>query len=360
MPVSKPFFSAVSISSSLVPIVPALGEEGGDRRVALQRLRQRMLRRDRGEARAPERVRAGGVDLERLEALPARRAVAKPNCRPRLLPIQLRCMVRTFSGQCSSPSSAVEQLLGHVGDAEEPLRQLAPLDRRARAPALAVDHLLVGEHGHVDRVPVDHRRLARDQPGLEHVEEQRLLLAVVLRVAGGELAAPVDREARAASSAPASWRCSGRSRPPACTPFSIAAFSAGMPKASQPIGMQHVEAARQLVAGDHVAHRVVAHVPHVDAPRRIGEHLQHVVLRPRRVAHGAEEAGRVPGAPATSARSRRRRSATCGHLLLTAGSAGLGDAQLPRAGQDRVLERAVLGVVDRHRPAAGLPERRRP
>ena len=33
----------------------------------------------------------------------------------------------------------------------------------------------------------------------------------------------------------------------------------------------------------------------MDAPRRIGEHLQHIVLRPRRVAHGAEQPGRVPG-----------------------------------------------------------------
>ena len=31
------------------------------------------------------------------------------------------------------------------------------------------------------------------------------------------------------------------------------------------------------LAGDHVADRVVAHVPHVDAPGRVREHLEHVV-----------------------------------------------------------------------------------
>jgi hypothetical protein len=51
-------------------------------------------------------------------------------------------------------AEAVEQLLGEVGDLQEPLVELAPLDQRAGAPAAAVDHLLVGEHGHVDRVPV--------------------------------------------------------------------------------------------------------------------------------------------------------------------------------------------------------------
>ena len=38
--------------------------------------------------------------------------------------------------------------------------KFAALHRRARAPALAVDHLLVGEHGDVDRVPIDLALLA--------------------------------------------------------------------------------------------------------------------------------------------------------------------------------------------------------
>jgi hypothetical protein len=69
------------------------------------------------------------------------------------------------------------------------------LDRARRAPAAAVDHLLVGEHGPVDRIPVYLALLAVDEAGLEQVEEQRLLVAVIVRLAGGELAAPVEREA---------------------------------------------------------------------------------------------------------------------------------------------------------------------
>src|SRR5881628_763326 len=56
----------------------------------------------------------------------------------------------------------------------------------------------------------------------------------------------------------------------------------------------HIVAARAHEAGEHVAHRVVAHVPHVDAPRRIGEHLQHVVFRARVVVRGFEDAALVP------------------------------------------------------------------
>src|SRR3546814_4711267 len=48
-------------------------------------------------------------------------------------------------------------------------------------------------------------------------------------------------------------------------------------------GMQHVESARLLVARHDVAERVVPHMAHVDAARRIGKHLEHVVFRPGRI-----------------------------------------------------------------------------
>ena len=43
-------------------------------------------------------------------------------------------------------------------------------------------------------------------------------------------------------------------------------------------GMQHIEALGALVSRHHVAHGVVADMAHMDAPRRIGEHLEHVVF----------------------------------------------------------------------------------
>lgn len=50
---------------------------------------------------------------------------------------------------------AFKQLVGVVGDAEVVHRDFALLDQRARTPAAAVDDLLVGQYGLVDRVPVD-------------------------------------------------------------------------------------------------------------------------------------------------------------------------------------------------------------
>jgi hypothetical protein len=40
----------------------------------------------------------------------------------------------------------------------------------------------------IDRIPVDEGLLALDQAGFEEVEEQRLLVAVIGRIAGGEFA----------------------------------------------------------------------------------------------------------------------------------------------------------------------------
>lgn len=88
----------------------------------------------------------------------------------------------------------IQQILGEVGDPEEPLRQFALFDQRARAPAAPVDDLLVGKHRHVLRIPVDLGGFAHHQPLLDKVEEQHLLAVVVIDVAGGEFARPVQRQ----------------------------------------------------------------------------------------------------------------------------------------------------------------------
>ena len=62
-----------------------------------------------------------------------------------------------------------------------------------------------------------------------------------------------------------------------------------------PHRVQHFVAAHPLVAGQHVAHGVIAHVADMDAPRRIGEHLQHVALRLGAVAVGLEALRCFPG-----------------------------------------------------------------
>ena len=43
--------------------------------------------------------------------------------------------------------------------------------------------------------------------------------------------------------------------------------------------MKHIQTLRPAKAGDQIAKRIVPHMAHMDAPRRIGEHLEHVIFR---------------------------------------------------------------------------------
>ena len=91
----------------------------------------------------------------------------------------------------------IEQTIGVVGDAEEPLVEIARLDLGAATLAAAVHDLLVGEHRLVLRTPLDGSRALVRQTALEHLKENPLRPAVVGRVRRRELATPVDRPAHA-------------------------------------------------------------------------------------------------------------------------------------------------------------------
>ena len=251
-----------------------------------------MVGRQSGEARAEDRVRPRREDVEAVvpgdrlgepEAELEAAALADP-----VLLHQPDLVRPVFERR-----QPVEQLVGEVGDLEEPLVELAPLDEGARAPAAAVDHLLVGEHGHVDRIPIDLALLAVDQAGLVEVEEQRLLLAVIIGVAGGELAAPVEREAEPLQLAP-----HGRDVGPGpLAGMDVALHRRILGRHAEGVPahrVEHLIALHPPVAGEHVAHRVVAGVADVDAPRRIGEHFEDIGLGPIALVRGAEGAGLVP------------------------------------------------------------------
>src|ERR1700733_4335645 len=58
--------------------------------------------------------------------------------------------------------------------------------------------------------------------------------------------------------------------------------------------MQHVVALSPAIAGDEVAHRVVADMADMQLARRIGEHFEDVVFWPRRVLPRLEAPALVP------------------------------------------------------------------
>ena len=278
-------------------------DEGRQRRIVLRRRGgQRMIGRDRHELRAEQSVRPRRIDVElarlrfALERPKRRRIDDEPDQEPLRPPDPVLLHQADFFRPALETVEACQQIVGIVGDLEKPLGELAALDRRARAPAAPVDHLLVGEHRLVDRVPVDLRFLARDEACGEKIEEQLLLVLVIARIAGRDLARPVEREPHRLQLRPHGGDIG-------VGPFrrTGVVLHRGVlgrqPERVPAHRMENVEAPRAPVTRHHVAHRVVAHMAHVDAPGRIGEHLEHVIFRTRVVVRGLEDLRVRPGFP---------------------------------------------------------------
>ena len=222
-----------------------------------------MIGADRGEACAHQRIGAGGINLQPLK--PRRRTNRfKPELQTARFANPVGLHDPHFFGPVGQPVQRVQQLLRVIRNLEEPLRQLTPFNRSARPPALAVDHLLIGQNRHIDRVPVHHRILAIDQPRLHHVDEHGLLLAVILGVAGRKFARPVDRQAKRAH-LPAHVGDVGIGPILGVAAAFHRGILGGHAERIPAHRVQHRKPLRCLIARNHIAHGIVAHMPHMDA-----------------------------------------------------------------------------------------------
>ncbi len=239
--------------------------------------RQRVFAGDGHEAHAHHRVRAGGEHAQRVQHAAVHVAHVELDLQAfgTADPVALHGLDRFRPAV--QLVQAVQQLLGVVGDAQEPLRDLALFHQRARAPAAAIDDLLVGQHGLVHRVPVHHRVAAVGQALAHQPGEHALLVHVVVRRAGGELARPVDGVAQrlelAAHVVDVGVGPLGR-RGVVLDRRVLGRQAERVP----PHRLQHVVPGHALVAADDVADGVVAHVAHVQRAGRIRQHRQAVVL----------------------------------------------------------------------------------
>ena len=162
-------------------------------------------------------------------------------------------------------------------DTEEPLGELALLDDGTGAPAAAIDDLLVGEHGIVDRIPVHLAGLSIDEALVEHLQEQGLLRAVIVRIAGCKLPAPVERQAELLQLRPHGGDVF-------IGPFArmdAALERSVLGRHSERIpthGVEDIVSIGAAMAGNDVTHGIVAHMAHVHPAGRIGEHFEDVCL----------------------------------------------------------------------------------
>jgi len=138
-------------------------------------------------------------------------------------------------------------------------------------PAAAVCGLFVGQHGLVDRVPVDDLGLAVGDALFEHLQEQPLVPLVILRIAGAHFARPVDCQTHRLHLflhvgdvvvGPLGGRDLG---------LDGRVFRRHAERVPAH-GHQDVVAAHAQLASHHVVDRVVAHVAHVQLAAGIGQH----------------------------------------------------------------------------------------
>ena len=153
-------------------------------------LHQRMLRRQGHEGDSIDGVRAGGEDGDALafvfqgELDAGAFALADP-----------MFLHQDHALGPVDQLAEVQQFLGVVRDAEIPLFQLFLRHFAVAAPALAVFHLLVGEHGLAFLTPVLPAFFAVNQPFFIELFEEELPPFVIFGAAGAYLALPIQAEA---------------------------------------------------------------------------------------------------------------------------------------------------------------------
>src|SRR5690606_26840143 len=262
----------------------ALFDEGGQGGVVARRMtRQRVFRGHGAEGDAHDGVGARGEDVQAAVldefALFVTDVVGEGEAHALALtdPVFLH-QAYALGPAGQAVLDRVQQFFGIVGDAQVVAGDLALFHQCARAPAAAVDDLLVGQHGLVHGVPVDGLGLAVGDAFFQHLQEQPLVPLVVAGVAGAHFARPVDGQPHRLHLllhvgdvvvGPLGRRHLGLDG------GVFGRHAEGVPAH----GHQDVVPAHAQLPRHHVVDGVVAHVAHVQLAAGIGQHRASVELR---------------------------------------------------------------------------------
>ena len=271
----------------------------------------RVLRGQHEDRRAEHRVEPGREDPHLLPRAVDREVPRRPRP-PDPVPLHRQ---DALLGPRLEELHLVEQVVGVVGDLEEPLRQILRLDLRSAPLAAPVDHLLVREHGLILlRAPLDGRLAPVGQPTLEEPQEQPLRPA---EYSGSAVETSRDQSI----AQPIRFICLridsmlrltiSRGWPPSLDRGVLR----GQAERVVAHRAQHRVPLPAPYVGEDVSEGVVEDVPHVELARGLRQHLEHVGADRASGDDGLGGIGsreRVLGRPdpaATSPRSSRARIA---------------------------------------------------
>src|SRR5690606_10466235 len=284
-----------------------------------QRIDERMLRRDHHVGCAEDRVGTGREYLQVAE----RRVLEREKQFGALTASDPR-LLHAFRGVGPVEIlQAGEQPVGVSGNPQHPLAKCAAFDGMAAHLGLAVNDLLIGEHRLERGAPPDRALVDVREPAAEKLKKDPLRPAEVLRISRVDLALPVVGEPERLDLSPkigdirlrvGGWMRAGFHG------MLLGRKSEGVPAHR----MQHIKAAGALVARENVGRGVPLRMTDVQTrARRVGEHIEHVVLRFAATGVGAERMVFLPeGLPVRfdrrkvvvfAMRCHRRKPATLRH-----------------------------------------------
>ena len=256
----------------------------------------RMLRRKLHRSRAENRIDARGKHTDRRTRRSGRAVQFEIDQRAFAAADPVALHGADFFRPALELVEAVEQFVGILRRAHEPLFKLALLDHRVlMPPAAAIHNLFVRQHGRAFRTPVHPALLAIGQSLLEELEEEPLVPAVVLRKAGSDFARPVEGKAQAIELRLHFGDVAQRPLARRGLVLNRCIFRR-QAKRIPPHGMEHVVAVHPHVAGQRIADGVVAHMPHVQRARGIGKHFENVIFLLSRAGLGGVERRILPPA----------------------------------------------------------------
>ena len=181
------------------------------------------------------------------------------------------------SGFVIAHLNMVEQFWRVARDVQVVAGNFAFFNQRTRAPTASIDHLLVGQHGLVHRIPIDHLGFAVRDAFFEHLQKQPLVPLVVARVTRGHLTRPVNGQPDGLHLllhvGDVFVSPLGRRHPV----FERRVFC-GQTKSVPAHGHQNVVAFHAQMAREHVVDGVVANVAHVQLAAGVRQHRAGIKL----------------------------------------------------------------------------------